>query len=654
MEAASSLTPPNGLIAGRYAVDTAQVLLDAGGGMTAYLARDRMAADGRRVALAVSRDAPPRARHLKFLTESIDNLMTPLGHGVAPLPGGKGEGYFVVCAPPPGPPVSASLNRWPERTLMDLVLRPVARVLDMLQERKLTHRAIRPNNVFQAAAGQPVTLGAAWAAPPAMHQPCVFESPYNAMCHPAGRGDGTIADDVYALGVLLLTLLNGKLPLANLDDKAVIRLKLDIGSFAALTRESPLSGSFADLLHGMLADDADYRPQPAQLLDPAALRGRRLATRPARRTQQALMLNDVAVYDARMLALALLRDQKRSVQFLRNGLVTQWLRRGLGDAGLAAQIEDLVRGRKSETKAGSRGDPMLIMQTISTINPRMPLCWRGIALWPDGLPALLANGIAGDADSLVAAEELLVHEIAADWSPADIRQGLPVAPDIFAHRALLGNPNGLLRLFYGLNPLLPCRADGLTTSWVADIPALMRGLERNAARAGNDILDLHLLAFIAARADRKTEVQATNLAGMRDADVIRRGELALLRDLQVRYHPEPMPGLAKWAAGRLRPDLARWRNKPRREAMEGRLQALAQAGFLSRLLDLIDDAAGRAYDVAGVVQATKEVMAIDGEASRIDRSDAQRLADAERAGQAVVGGVGLSVLILAVMSLLLQ
>ena len=385
-----------------------------------------MAGDGKRVALSVSRDAAPHMRALRVLSEPIDNLMVPLGHGIAPLPGGKGEGYFLICTPPPGPPVSASLNVWPDKALMDLVLRPVAKVLDSLQDRRLTHRAIRPNNVFQSAPGQPVTLGAAWAAPPAMHQPAVFESPYTAMCHPAGRGAGSIADDVYALGVLLLTLSSGAEPMANMDDASIVRWKIELGSFAALTRERPVSGIFADLLHGMLAEDPDHRPLPAQLLDPSSLRGRRAAARPPRRSQHPLMLSDVAVFDARMLAYALLADHKKAIQFLSNGLVTQWLRRGLGDATLATEIEELVRSRSSD-RSGALGDPLLVMHTIDAINPRMPLCWRGIALWPDSLASVLASGVAGSPELLAAADELMIHDAVSSWAKAEFAPRTPGA-----------------------------------------------------------------------------------------------------------------------------------------------------------------------------------------------------------------------------------
>jgi hypothetical protein len=650
----SILALSNSLIAGRYAVDTTQALLDAGGGIPAYLARDRMASDGKRVALLVSRDASPNLRALRVLTEPVDNLMVPLGHGIAPLPGGNGEGYFVICTPAPGPPVSAEMNPWPDKPLIDLVLRPIARVLETLQERHLTHRAIRANNVFQSARGQPVTLGAAWAAPPAMHQPAIYESPYTAMCHPAGRGPGSIADDVYALGVLLLTLAGGCEPMANAEDGAVIRWKLELGSFGALTRDCPMGGMLGDLVHGMLSEDPDHRPTPTQLLDPGSLRGRRATARPPRRSQHPLMLSDLAVFDARMLAYALLIDQKKAIQFLSNGLVTQWLRRSLGDASLATQIEELVRERNGDPRAGPLGNPMLIMQTISAISARMPLCWRGIALWPDGLPGVLAHGVAGDAELMAATEELLVQDAVTPWVKAEARPGRPLAPDISGHANQVPGPYVLWRLFYVLNPMLPCRAAAMLTGWVADVPALMRFLERTAASAGETLIDLQVSAFISARADRKTEMQINNLATAKSADQFRTGELSLLRDLQVRYHAGPMPTLAKWAADRLRPNLNRWRNKPRRQALEARLDTVAQGGMLARLIEVTEDPNARIEDMTGAMQAELELRSINAEIAAIENEDQVRFADAERFGQAITGGIGLSVLILTVLSVLLR
>ncbi len=646
------LARSNTLIAGRYAVDTAQSLPDAGGGLPAFVAWDRQVSGARLAALAVSRDASPRVLALSVLGEPAESLMVPLAHGIAPLAAGKG--YFVICSPPPGPPISTGLNLWPEKALLDLVLRPAAQVLDYLYRRKLTHRAIRPNNVFQPARGQPVTLGAAWAAPPAMHQPAVFESPYTAMCEAAGRGDGTIADDVYALGVLLLALSSGRLPMANMDDAAVIRWKLDLGSFAALTRDMTVPVQLAELLRGMLAEDPDHRPLPAQLLDLAKLRGRRVAARPPRRSQTALTLNDMAVFDSRTLAYALFRDEKRAIQFLRNGLISQWLRRGVGDAGLATRIEDLVRNRIADTKSGPLGDPLLVMHTIAVLNPRMPLCWRGFALWPDALAAVLAQGVAANAILLAVAGELLAGEIANAWS--DQEPWRPVHPDMTQHRRLFQGEGtgGLLRLFYTLNPLLPNRIAGMAMGWVLGMADLMHFLESAAEKAGDSVIDPHTLAFIVARSDRKTETFASTLAGAKGAAAIKTAELVLLEDLQTRYYPVPMPALAKWAAARLRPDLIRWHNRPRREAMDVRLDALAQTGFISRLLAVTEDLTARAADIAGARLASNELLWIDAEIAAMDRNGTARKADSERSAQAIAGGIGLSVFVLMAMSVLLR
>src|SRR6202012_6272656 len=98
------------------------------------------------------------------------------------------------------------------------------------------------------------------------------------------------------------TLAAGRVPMANLDTAAIVRMKLDMGSFPALTRDISVSGSLADLLRGMLAEDPDPRPLPGLLLDLASTRGRRLAAPPARGRHNALMLHEVAVVGGPTLA----------------------------------------------------------------------------------------------------------------------------------------------------------------------------------------------------------------------------------------------------------------------------------------------------------------------------------------------------------------
>ena len=402
------------------------------------------------------------------------------------------------------------------------------------------------------------------------------------MCHPAARGDGTIADDVYALGVLLLTLLSGRMPMANMDDATVVRWKLDLGSFGALTRDMPLSGWFADLLHGMVAEDPDHRPLPSLLLDHASLRSRRVAARPARRSQRPLMLNDIAVFDSRTLAYALFSDEKKAIQFLRNGLVTQWLRRGLGDAALATQIEDLVRGRMADIKSGPRGDAaaghayrsarsIRACRCAGAVSPFGPMpclaCWRK-ELWPA-------------MNFWVWSKKCWCTKLPIHGRGEEAQERRSDGPDLVQQRQLLkdGSPGGLLRLFYGMNPLLPCRAPSMTSRWIATIPDLMSFLERIVETAGDRLIDMHLSAFIATRGDRKVELQIDALNGIKDSEAFRSAELLLLQDLQVRYHPSPMPALTKWAAARLRPDIERWRNRPKREALQARLETLIKTGL---------------------------------------------------------------------------
>jgi hypothetical protein len=260
---------------------------------------------------------------------------------------------------------------------------------------------------------------------------------------------------------------------------------------------------------------------------------------------------------------------------------------------------------------------------------------------------------------LPTAEELMVYDIIPQWAMAEHRpvsaEAVAVSMEVAASRQYLqgGGPGGFLRVFYTLNPLLPCRVPSMAGAWIVSLADLMRFLERTAPDVTGHILDTDLATFIAARADRRTEMQVNAMLAKADGMSLQLGELVLLKDLQPRYHSQPMPRLAKWMVARLQPALEQWHNRPRRAALAARLEALAQEGYLARLLAAVDDTRGRAADRAGAGEAAMEQAAINAELAAIGVSDPVRLTDAESLGHAVIGAIGLMALIMAALWVLI-
>jgi hypothetical protein len=392
-------------IASQYSVDTSRRLPSVGG-LAAFAASDR--ASGRTDLMAVALDPriPARPSAFQLLITPIPGLLTPLAY----LP--MGGVCYAICLAPPGPAVQTRSRPWSDAELLQCVLRPAAHVLVSLRELGITHRGIRLDNVFQAAAGQPVVLGTAWTAPAAMAQPALFEPPYSAMCLAAGRGEGTIADDVYALGVLLLCLALGHAPLAELDDNAIIQRKLAVGSFEAVVGNERLSPIIGDLL----AEDPEHRPTPSLLLDPASARARRVTVRPPRRAQRPLAMPCGDVWNVRSLAHAVAVAPDEAARAVRSNAIEYWLRRDLGDAQLAARVEDTLRDRARDLRPGDKqAEGALLLRLVALLDPLAPLCWKGLAVWPDGLGTALAVTRGTNSEAVSRLEEIVLDEQTAIW-----------------------------------------------------------------------------------------------------------------------------------------------------------------------------------------------------------------------------------------------
>ncbi|WP_158745868.1 hypothetical protein [Acidisphaera sp. L21] len=635
------------LIGGLYAVDFDQPMPNAAPPLTTYAA-SRGGVPGF-MAVAVSRGWPARGRALGAVSNlGTPHMLPPVAHGPTTMPGGE-TGYFVICPAPPGPSLLANLRAWPEAELTDFVLKPMALALGELQARDVTHRAIRPDNLFQSAPRTPVTLGCAWATPPACHQPSWMEPAYSAVCLPAGRGDGRIADDVYSLGALMVMLALGANPVEGVPDEEVLRNKLEFGSYSAIVGNHRLPPILVDLVRGMLADDPEHRPSPALLANPAAARARRIAARPARRAQRPIEVGGQHAWTSRMLAHALMRAPNAASPMLRNGTIDRWLRRGVGDVTAASAIDEAARMRDAEVLAADgKADAMLITRSIALLDPAAPLVWRGLAIWPDGLANALDNALHFAPEQAEALAEIATAQVPTAWvekrgggrdATVSRLEGLETRHWFTGSRT----GAGAWRLSYHLNPMVPCESPATARAWVVRLADILPALEATAARSprgDQPLVDRQIATFIEARRDERLDVDLSRLAGAMTApDLL--SQLRLLARLQGKLSTTDLPNLSRWAADAVQPMLQHFSSRSRRQRLAERLSALAQAGQLAPMAAMLDDEPEQESDKHGLAGAKARLAEIEAALAEWSELAEIKAAQARRVGHEVADGVGL-------------
>jgi hypothetical protein len=391
---------------------------------------------------------------------------------------------------------------------------------------------------------------------------------------------------------------------------------------------------------------------------PDQVRSRRLATRPVARAQRPLEVGGLACLTARELAHALAMRPEQGIAMVRNGAVDRWLRRILGDGGLAVLIEEMVESAASAETDEQRQQAGILLRVAWALDPLTPLIWRGIALFPDGLgTALVAAQTAGQAVICAALEELVMFDIVTFWGALqtkrkDLEALRQETHDWRGWLTARGAMGGARRLAYSLNPLMACASPLLAGRVVARLTDLLPALEQAAGRADRKRppVDGHIAAFTAARADSTLVADIGYLEGFASPSE----KLAVLRlfaRLQARLHPAPLPALAGWLLESGVVDLDQWLNLNTRKILARGLADAATAGQVTTMLKLAQDQSARATDQEGAAQAAARAVAISQELALLVNGAPRRRADAERLAYEIASGAGILALLGAAVTL---
>ena len=494
-------------------------------------------------------------------------------------------------------------------------------------------------------------------APPGFDQPAAFETIERALTSPAGRGEGAVGDDLFALGATLVCLLVGRNPVEDLSEDDLIAARTKWGSLTAYCGKTHIPLALVEPLRAMLNDDPGKRWDREKLdlwVDGSSVTPTRVKLVPSSKT--GFPFAGKEHHTARTLARAMTRNVSEAATAIKEGGLGLWLRGALREVNRADKIDEIVHVAKARQGDWQGSDDVVVAKVAMLLDPQAPIRYKGFSFLPEGYGPALAVEFTRGGDIQIAAE-VVARELPGFWLSAQQDARLDkrdIATTFVQLRGFLqiNEPGyGIERCLYELNPSLPCQSPLVTGDHVVAIEELLPSLDHKATRGETKArpMDRHIAAFIATRFDEDTEPHLRALAAA-EKGMSLIGMLSLLAFLQWRLRPGALYGLSSWVGGLLGPAINLYHSRTVRDEVERAIPRLVRQGSLPEIFDLIDDAEALTRDAERYGAARAAFITAEAEIERLADTDAARAAAAERTGQrvAAVMSVVISLAVVAV------
>lgn len=557
--------------------------------------------------LLLDRRLPVRLSALEEMRDCrLPGLLTLLDSGQT---GRRGDAHRQMCLiyeRPAGarltPGGDAPFKAFSEEAIERLILPRMLPVLKELQTRNVTHRAIRPSNLFQSGDNRGLVLGECFSAPPAADQPDFLEPIESAMADPLGRGDGEHTDDYYALGATILCLLLGVKPEVEGTGNDLLQLKMELGSFSALASRYTLSLPIVEMLRGLLNDDPRDRWGITDLEHWLAGRHRKtLRGKLPPKAARAITIGKAECLTTHSAAFRLSLDWESGAQMVRNPAFDNWLRRSLHAEEMAKSLQGIVGGTGQEP-----ADAKALSRACMVLFPSSPITFKGISVNPDGI-AYMVPASAGNQTLRQKLGELLAAKVPSTWFSVNAAQ----RSDLVRQQSLLERMAGMMaqagpgfgfeRVIYEISASMHCLSPLIESRLIVNYEDLLPAMEAAVSERlpPNEPLDRHTAAFIAARCRQVTDRWVRPLAADSDGFARIVAQVRLMAFVQGLSNNGPLPNLCRWLEIHLRPVLSQFHNLKRRKQMLSELEVAAKSGIIGKMMSLVEDSQARAKDEQG-------------------------------------------------------
>lgn len=522
------------------------------------------------------------------------------------------------------------------------VVEPAMSGISLITSIGKTNRAIRPDNLFfmdedchEIVLGDCVTTSAAF------DQPTVFETITRSAASPAGRGVGSVHDDLYSLGVTLVFILLGFNPVANVGELDLLSMKIERGSYATVCGNSRLPLSMIELLRGLLNDDEATRWGLEEISTWISGRKRTpIQRRGLPKANAPYMFQGHAHVSPLTLAYSFARNPEEALRTLKSDeTFVTWLRKNLNDEELADRFTVLMEQASAMAGSSAVAEDALMTRICMLLDPAGPIRFGGLALMPDALAAELAVEMTLR-NNIEPLKDLISRELFAPWFKSAVKPSAEMMPWLRSFsqcRSYLKIDEigyGIERCLYEFNPGMPCQSPLVAAEFIAYDEELLGALDRASNRVEPDArpVDRHIGAFIAARFNENIDPHLKAIAAPEEERQII-GTLSLLAFLQWKLKTPAVLGLASWIGGLLGPAINTYHSRSTRRELEKSIPQLVRKGSLPELFDLIDNAERRQLDASGFEEAQNAFMKAEDEIYEIEGAEGERESRILKSGQ---------------------
>ncbi len=541
--------------------------------------------------------------------QSLSNIIEA---GFTEVAGGKHGNFAIICERPQGESLEAYIDTaervekedgskgyfLEEDFIAKKIVEPLNDLLKTFRDEDLSHGNINHKKIYIHNDDNVIKMKIL----ESVSEPCglsqfnQYETISRAQASPLGRGENTINDDYFALGVLIFYCMFGELPDKKSDILDSVNKRLTIGTYNTYLPNTEVSTRMVDILRGLLNDIPEDRWGYRQVAE--WLKGKRSnLIRPTFRKEsvRSYIFDNSKHFSRRGLSNNYYQNWEETSRDLREKKILKWLELSVGAQDQSDELNALIESTGGAKSNSRKDDDELTAKTLIMLDPSAPIRYRNISAHIDGLGTVLANAWANRTQS-----ELQEIRQVFSLNLADFKVVKDLDTDRSSERWLLQRLNtfinidsygfGIERCLYDLNPGLPCQSQLLGNHFVIDLVHLLHHLNDNAAKLSEfEPVDRHVAAFIACRLEMSKQLQASipglNLSkALRDKVI----KLTLLYYVQKRSNISRLNGLTEWVARDLEDDFADKINSASLKAdFKKDITKAGKSGSISNILEVL-------------------------------------------------------------------